>query len=208
MLSFMLFAFVASITPGPTNILVLSNSARYGLKATLPIILGACFGAAGLVLLVGTGLGQSLAHWPNVQMALQWMGGRLAELPGLPDLQSARTGHRSGCKRKASWPDRRRQPAVDQPENLDDGARGGECICRPRCRAPEPGGVLIPGVLPDIDALPGDVGAVGCRRLAGVPVGHRHATSQPRHGLAAVSRDLVECAGLNIPVIWHCPSSS
>jgi len=74
MLSFILFAFVASITPGPTNILVLSNSARYGLKATLPIILGACVGAAGLVLLVGTGLGQSLAHWPNVQMALQWMG--------------------------------------------------------------------------------------------------------------------------------------
>lgn len=30
LLPFLLFAFVASITPGPTNILVLSNSARYG----------------------------------------------------------------------------------------------------------------------------------------------------------------------------------
>ena len=52
LLPFMLFAFVASITPGPTNILVLSNSARYGLKAALPIILGACVAAAGIVLAV------------------------------------------------------------------------------------------------------------------------------------------------------------
>ena len=52
LLPFMLFAFVASITPGPTNILVLSNSARFGFRATLPIILGACAGAALLVLVV------------------------------------------------------------------------------------------------------------------------------------------------------------
>ena len=74
LLPFMLFAFVASITPGPTNILVLSNSARYGFKAALPIILGACAGAAGLVLLVGSGFGQSLAHWPKVQTAMHWIG--------------------------------------------------------------------------------------------------------------------------------------
>lgn len=30
------FALVASITPGPTNILVLSNSSRFGLLATVP----------------------------------------------------------------------------------------------------------------------------------------------------------------------------
>lgn len=40
-LPFVLFAFVASITPGPTNILVLSNSSRFGLLAALPIIFGA-----------------------------------------------------------------------------------------------------------------------------------------------------------------------
>lgn len=74
MLPFMLFAFVASITPGPTNILVLSNSARYGFKAALPIILGACLGAAGIVLIVGSGVGQSLAQLPEVQVALQWAG--------------------------------------------------------------------------------------------------------------------------------------
>ncbi|MGY2400820.1 LysE family translocator [Pseudomonas sp. SDO5271_S396] len=74
MLAFILFAFVASITPGPTNILVLSHSARYGFKAALPIILGACAGAAGIVLLVGSGVGQSLVQAPRVQAAMQWLG--------------------------------------------------------------------------------------------------------------------------------------
>jgi threonine/homoserine/homoserine lactone efflux protein len=74
LLPFMLFAFVASITPGPTNILVLSNSARYGLKAAVPIIFGACLSAATIVLLVGSGLGQSLTRLPVLQTAMQWIG--------------------------------------------------------------------------------------------------------------------------------------
>jgi hypothetical protein len=56
LLPFLLFAFVASITPGLTNILVLSNSARFA-AAAIPIILalarrcGACaVGGTGPVL--------------------------------------------------------------------------------------------------------------------------------------------------------------
>ncbi|MGE8065829.1 LysE family translocator [Pseudomonas sp. NPDC089569] len=74
LLPFLLFAFVAAITPGPTNILVLSNSARYGLLAAVPIIVGACSSAAALVLLVGTGAGSSLTAWPAAQAVMQWIG--------------------------------------------------------------------------------------------------------------------------------------
>ncbi|MGA3800601.1 LysE family translocator [Pseudomonas fluorescens] len=74
LLPFLLFTFVASITPGPTNILVLSNSARYGWVAAVPIIVGACASAATLVLLVGTGIGSSLTAWPAVQSVMQWAG--------------------------------------------------------------------------------------------------------------------------------------
>ncbi len=74
LLPFLLFAFVASITPGPTNILVLSNSARYGLVAALPIIFGACTAAALLVLVVGSGAGSALTELPGVQKAMQWIG--------------------------------------------------------------------------------------------------------------------------------------
>ncbi|VVO42786.1 LysE family translocator [Pseudomonas fluorescens] len=73
-LPFILFAFVASVTPGPTNILVLSNSARYGLAAAVPIIFGACASASIIVLLVGAGAGSSLAALPAVQTAMQWIG--------------------------------------------------------------------------------------------------------------------------------------
>ncbi|WP_160106980.1 LysE family translocator [Pseudomonas izuensis] len=71
---FLLFAFVAAITPGPTNILVLSNSARFGLLAAVPIILGACVSAALLVLVVGMGAGSSLTQWPLLQRVMQWAG--------------------------------------------------------------------------------------------------------------------------------------
>ncbi len=73
-LPFLLFAFVASITPGPTNILVLTNSSRHGLLPTLPIVLGACAAAALLVLMVGTGVGDVLARHLQVQTIMSWAG--------------------------------------------------------------------------------------------------------------------------------------
>ncbi|WP_386413570.1 LysE family translocator [Stutzerimonas stutzeri] len=73
-LPFVLFAFVASITPGPTNILVLSNSSRFGLLAALPIIFGACVAAALIVLLVGLGAGEWLLRHPLLQQAMAWLG--------------------------------------------------------------------------------------------------------------------------------------
>ncbi len=74
LLPFMLFTFVASITPGPTNILVLSNSSRFGLGAAVPIILGACSAAALIVLLVGLGAGEWLLRHPQLQQLMSWLG--------------------------------------------------------------------------------------------------------------------------------------
>ncbi|WP_339510075.1 LysE family translocator [Pseudomonas sp. RL_15y_Pfl2_60] len=72
LLPFLLFAFVASVTPGPTNILVLSHSSRFGLGATLPIILGACMTAALIVLVVGLGVGETLLRFARVQQVMTW----------------------------------------------------------------------------------------------------------------------------------------
>ncbi len=74
LLPFLLFAFVATITPGPTNLLALSHGARFGLRATLPLVLGACLAAALIVLLVGLGLGETLLRYPHVQLAMSWLG--------------------------------------------------------------------------------------------------------------------------------------
>lgn len=102
-LPFLLFAFVASITPGPTNLLVFSNSARFGWSAALPIILGGCGAAAALVLTVGSGLGEALASLPRVQQAmsavgvlwLSWLAWQIFRSPPA-DLQRDRNAARLG----------------------------------------------------------------------------------------------------------------
>lgn len=71
---FMLFALVASITPGPTNLLVMSTGARFGWRASLPVVLGGCLASAGLVLAVGLGLGTTVLQLPGAAAALGWLG--------------------------------------------------------------------------------------------------------------------------------------
>lgn len=73
-LPFLLFAFVASITPGPTNILILTSSQRFGIKATLPAVLGACVAASLIVFVSGVGAGELLGDYPRVRDAMSWAG--------------------------------------------------------------------------------------------------------------------------------------
>ena len=72
--AFILFALVASITPGPTNILILSNSSSYGFQKTFPLIIGASSGAALIVLLAGVGLGSTVLQYPLVKDLMAWGG--------------------------------------------------------------------------------------------------------------------------------------
>lgn len=74
LLPFLVFAFVASITPGPTNLLAMSSSARFGLRASLPIVFGGCLASAGLVLAVGLGAGITLLTRPEIAAVLGWAG--------------------------------------------------------------------------------------------------------------------------------------
>jgi len=74
LLPFMLFALVSSISPGPTNLLILAHGARQGLRASLAPILAACGAAAAIVLLVGLGLGEALLRHPIAQQAMSWAG--------------------------------------------------------------------------------------------------------------------------------------
>lgn len=73
-LPFLLFAFVASITPGPTNILVLTNSQHYGVKATLPALISGCVAASAIVLVSGAGAGEVLRQYPLVRQLMSWAG--------------------------------------------------------------------------------------------------------------------------------------
>lgn len=71
---FLIFSLVASITPGPTNVLVLGQSARYGLRQAVPLVVLGGAAAASMIVLVGFGLGE-VAHWaPALRVALTWGG--------------------------------------------------------------------------------------------------------------------------------------
>ena len=74
LMPFLLFAFVASITPGPTNILILTNSQHYGVKATLPALVSACVAASAIVLISGAGAGEVLRQYPLVRQVMSWAG--------------------------------------------------------------------------------------------------------------------------------------
>ena len=71
---FLLFAFVASITPGPTNILIFSSSQRFGVKATFPAVVGGCFAASLIVFVSGAGAGEILRQHALIREAMSWAG--------------------------------------------------------------------------------------------------------------------------------------
>ncbi len=51
-----LFTFVSSITPGPNNLMLMASGANFGLRRTLPHMLGVTLGFTAMVALVGVGL--------------------------------------------------------------------------------------------------------------------------------------------------------
>lgn len=63
-----------SITPGPNNIMLWASGANYGVRRTLPHILGINLGFGSLVLLCGLGLGALFEAFPTVQTFLKIAG--------------------------------------------------------------------------------------------------------------------------------------
>ncbi len=74
LLPFLLFAIVASVTPGPNNAVVLATAARRGLRGALPCMLGISLGFGFMVAVVGVGLAAPLLAHPLLHDALRWVG--------------------------------------------------------------------------------------------------------------------------------------
>jgi threonine/homoserine/homoserine lactone efflux protein len=68
------YAFVMCITPGPNNVMLTAAGANFGLRRTLPHILGVACGFGTQVAAVCCGLGVLFTRWPQLQMALKWVG--------------------------------------------------------------------------------------------------------------------------------------
>lgn len=65
-----LFAFASSITPGPNNIMLMASGVNFGLRRTLPHMLGVSIGHGAMTLILGLGLVQIFEIIPWLRTAL------------------------------------------------------------------------------------------------------------------------------------------
>jgi threonine/homoserine/homoserine lactone efflux protein len=68
------FAFVTSITPGPNNLMLAASGVGFGLRRTLPLLLGVCVGFALLLVMCGFGIGAVVVQWPAAMPLLKAAG--------------------------------------------------------------------------------------------------------------------------------------
>lgn len=76
------YAFTMSITPGPTNIIMMTTGVNHGFKSTLPFATGAAFGFTLLVMIVALGFGGTMAENKGLMQILGYFGAILIAYMG------------------------------------------------------------------------------------------------------------------------------
>lgn len=67
------FAFVTSVTPGPNNMMLMASGANFGLRRTVPHMLGVSLGFGGMVAILGLGIDRLIVETPGLAEALKWI---------------------------------------------------------------------------------------------------------------------------------------
>ncbi|MCC5973183.1 MAG: LysE family translocator [Rubellimicrobium sp.] len=70
LLPLVLFAFVTSITPGPNNLMLMASGANFGLRRTVPHMLGVAIGFVAMVIGIGLGIAALFELYPASRVAL------------------------------------------------------------------------------------------------------------------------------------------
>ena len=89
---FATYSCVMWLTPGPNNVMLTASGANFGLRRTLPHMLGICWGFALQMLAVCAGLGAIFGRWPQLQDGLRWLGAAYLVWLGWRLLRPAGTG--------------------------------------------------------------------------------------------------------------------
>jgi hypothetical protein len=72
-LALSLYSFVASATPGPNNLMLLASGVNFGIRRTVPHMLGIAIGFTAMVAIIGFGLGALLDIVPGLMTALRYV---------------------------------------------------------------------------------------------------------------------------------------
>lgn len=102
-LAFALFAFVISITPGPNNTMVLASGANFGLRPTIPHLLGIDLGFALMIIAVGSGIGGLFTALPELQTGLRYVGALYLLYLAWKIASSARPDTQAGRRKPLSF---------------------------------------------------------------------------------------------------------
>ena len=73
-LSMALFWIVAAYTPGPNNVIASYSGFNFGIRKTLPLILGVGFGYTTLIILINFVLISSFKNYPMIQEIIRILG--------------------------------------------------------------------------------------------------------------------------------------
>ena len=71
---FFYFLLIASITPGPNNVMLTASGMNFGYQRTIPHMLGIVFGFMALLLLCTYGIGSFYKVYPQIQIVLKIFG--------------------------------------------------------------------------------------------------------------------------------------
>jgi threonine/homoserine/homoserine lactone efflux protein len=74
LISIIVFALVATVTPGPNNIMVMTSGLNHGIARTLPHFFGICLGFPTMVIAVGLGLGALFEQFPLFHSVVKVLG--------------------------------------------------------------------------------------------------------------------------------------
>ena len=67
------FALVASITPGPNNLMLMTSGTNFGFRRTIPHMAGVTIGFTAMIAIVGAGLRQVFDLFPFAYTILKWV---------------------------------------------------------------------------------------------------------------------------------------
>ena len=67
------FAFVSSITPGPNNMMLMASGANFGVRRTVPHMMGVGLGHSFMIVVLGAGLVQVFETYPLTLTVMKWV---------------------------------------------------------------------------------------------------------------------------------------
>jgi threonine/homoserine/homoserine lactone efflux protein len=68
------FAISSTISPGPNSVLIVSSGVNFGIRKSVPLLLGICIGFSVMLVVVSMGFGQLFTLFPPLHLIIKILG--------------------------------------------------------------------------------------------------------------------------------------